>query len=75
MFTSIIGGKLFMINKKLKDVLILVAKGKSNKEIALALNFSESYIKKMVIKLLKIYDVKNRVQLANEYNAEKMVNI
>lgn len=64
-----------MIDKKLKSVLVLVAQGKTNKEIALSVNFSESYVKKLVIKLLKLYKVRNRTELANEYNAEKMVKI
>lgn len=59
-----------MINKKYKDVLILIAQGKSDKDIAKALSFSNIYIRKIVSKLLKLYNVKNRTELAIEYNAE-----
>ena len=63
------------IEKNLKDVLILLSQGKSNREIAFTLNFSEIYVKKIVSQLLGLYKVRNRVELANEYNAEKMLNI
>lgn len=61
-----------MIDKKLKSVLELVAQGKTNKEIAVYFNFSEIYIKKLVSSLFKKYKVKNRIELVNEYLAEKM---
>lgn len=61
-----------MIEKRLKDVLILVSQGQKNKEIAEALHISEIYVKKLISELFKIYKVKNRVELSIEYNAEKM---
>lgn len=64
-----------MLNQKEKDVLILLAQGKSNKEIAIVLQYSLDTIKKRVSKLFKLYKVKNRVELANEYNAEQMAKI
>ena len=70
LFTNKLGDKQLMIDKKHKDVLKMVSEGLSNKEIAIALNFSESYIKQIVSALLKAYKVRNRVELANEHKAE-----
>lgn len=65
-----------MIDKHIIDVLKNeLLKGSSNKEIAIALNFSESYVKQMVSKLLKLYKVKNRVELALEFRSEKEIRI
>ena len=63
------------ISNKEKSVLVLLAQGKTNKEIATELCFSLDTIKKRVSKLFKAYKVKNRVELANEYNAERMLRI
>lgn len=47
-----------------KEVLHLVAEGKSNQEIALALNISESTVEKHVGSLLNKLDVSSRVEAA-----------
>lgn len=63
-------------NKNLLSVLKTeLLKGKSNKDIAIALNFSESYIKSLISKLFKLYKVKNRTELALEFRAEKEAKI
>ena len=65
-----------MKDKKIIDVLKTeLLKGKSNKEIAITLNFSESYIKQKISQLLKVYNVKNRVELALEFRSEKEIRI
>lgn len=61
-----------VINKELKDILNLVALGRSNKEISENLNYSIKTVERRIKKLFALYKVKNRVQLAQEYLAEKL---
>ena len=61
-------------DKKFKDILDLLILGKTNDEIAEVLGYASITIKQDIAFLLKKYKVKNRVQLAIEYFAEKQIN-
>ena len=63
------------MHKEVSKILEMVTLGKSNKEIASVLNFSEAYIKKLISKLFKQYKVSNRTALASEYIAQRMHNL
>lgn len=53
---------------KQKEVWALVAQGKSNNEISLALSLSEKTIKAHCTALFKVLEVKNRTQAAIKFH-------
>ena len=52
-----------LLTDREKDLIILVASGKTNYEIAENLNISYGTVKKLLRKLFKIFNVQNRTQL------------
>lgn len=51
-----------VLTKTQKNILVLIAEGKSNREIAAKLFLSEGTVKQYVTKLLRVLDVDNRFQ-------------
>ena len=61
------------LSDELKGVLELVSLGKTNEEISIELNYSTRTVERRISNLLKIYQVKNRILLAQEYLKEQLV--
>jgi DNA-binding NarL/FixJ family response regulator len=61
------------LSDELKGVLELVSLGKTNEEISVELNYSTRTVERRISNLLKIYQVKNRILLAQEYLKEQLV--
>jgi len=57
-----------------RDVLALLAEGRTNKEIAQQLDWSVGSVKKCIQRLLKILEVSDRTQAAVEAVRRKLVN-
>ena len=56
-----------LLTDREKDLIILVASGKTNYEIAENLNISYGTVKKLLRKLFKIFNVQNRTQLVLQH--------
>ena len=69
----ILGVEMQKLSKELREILKLVAEGLSNKEIGVRLNYSSRTIERRINTLFGLYKVKNRVQLSNEYLAERFI--
>jgi len=67
--SDVAGGKPVRLTPRQKDVLALVARGYSNKEIAVELDLAEGTVKLHVTALLKVLDVSNRTQALVKANA------
>jgi len=57
------GEEIFISNTE-KEIIRLVAQGKSNKEIAQIMNFAEGTIRNKITRLLDKLDLRDRVQIA-----------
>lgn len=58
-----------------KRVLFEVAKGKTNKEIAIELNISEDTVRNHIHKLFNLCDVQNRTELTIWSLKNKVLNL
>ena len=63
---------LFKLTKRQREVLSLLAGGKSNKEIARALNIAEATTKIHMAALVRALGVRNRTEAA--YKSGKLIN-
>jgi DNA-binding NarL/FixJ family response regulator len=62
--TSSIDAHILKLTKRQREVLALIARGKSNKEIARALNIAEATTKIHLAALLRVLGVRNRTEAA-----------
>lgn len=60
-----------VMTEELKEILGLVVSGKSNKEIAIKLKYSQRTIERRITELFNLYKVSNRKQLIVEGLLEK----
>lgn len=56
--------RLDALTPRQKEVIALLGEGLANKQIARALGISESRVKQHVTRLMRMFDVDNRVMLA-----------
>ena len=61
------------LSEDLNQILNLVCLGKTNQEISEELNYSTRTVERRVTELLRMYKVKNRILLAQEYLKERLV--
>jgi DNA-binding NarL/FixJ family response regulator len=64
---------ILKLTKRQREVLLLLAQGKSNKEIARSLDIAEATTKIHLAALLRVLGVRNRTEAA--YKAGKLVNL
>ena len=57
-------GSIGMLTERQKEVLSLLAAGKSNKEIAAALYLEPSTVKAHIARMLRVLDKRSRTELA-----------
>lgn len=60
------------MNQNLTKIIDLVSLGKTNKEIAAELHYSPSTVKRRIKELFKLYNVNNRLSLAQEHLMERL---
>lgn len=64
-----------VMSKELQEILRLVAQGKTYKDMADTIGYSQKTIKRRVKHLCGLYKVKTKIELALEYQAEMLGNI
>lgn len=64
-----------VMSKELQEILRLVAQGKTYKNMADTIGYSQKTIKRRVKYLCGLYKVKTKIELALEYQAEMLGNI
>ena len=64
-----------VMTEELQKILALVTQGKTYKEMSEEVGYSTITLKRRVRKLCNLYRVKNKLELALEYQAEMLGNI
>ena len=64
-----------VMNEELQKILSLVTQGKTYREMSQEVGYSQETIKRRVRMLCNLYRVKNKLELALEYQAEMLGNI
>ena len=57
---------MYKLSDKEKKIVLFIAKGLKNKEIAVELNLAHNSINTYIYKLFQIYGAKNRIDLVNK---------